>query len=93
MGRGMTLTKIEFLHCNAHGHPVGLSNMMARHGDEVVAKARELYADGLSYKAVGKALGIPWPTIQSWVGKSGNQRRNVPAVRITARRQKEKKTA
>lgn len=89
----MTQTMIEILHCNARGQPVGLSNYMARHGDEVVAKARELYASGLSYTAVGKALGVARSTVQSWVGKGGNPRRNVPAVRITARRQKEKKTA
>lgn len=87
----MTLTKIEILHCTAQGRPVGLSNPMARHGDEIVAKARELYTSGMSYTAVSGALGVARSTVQSWIGKGGNPRRNVPAVRITARRQKGKK--
>lgn len=88
----MTITKIEILQCNAIGKVVGMSNPMARHGDDIVARAREMHASGMGYKPIGKALGVAWPTVQSWIGKSGNPRRNVVPVRIKARRQKAKKT-
>lgn len=87
------LTKIEILYCNAAGRPVGESNGNARHSNDVVAKAREMHAGGMGYKPIGKALGVPWPTVQSWIGKSGNKRRNVVPVRIKAQRRVEKKIA
>ena len=79
------LTKIEILFCNAIGKLVGMSHGMTRHGDDVVAKAREMYAGGLGYRSIGKALGVPRSTVQSWVGKSGNKSRNVEPVRIKVR--------
>lgn len=82
---------VEILHTNARGQPVGMSNCMARHSDEVVAKARKMRADGMTYTAIGKALGVPMPTIQSWCGESGHKRRHVAPVRITVRRVKERK--
>lgn len=81
------LTKIEIMFCNAIGKLVGMSHGMVRHDDGIVAKAREMYAGGLGYRSIGKALGVPRSTVQSWVGKSGNSRRNVPPVRIKVRRQ------
>lgn len=89
----MTATKIEILYCNAIGKLVGESHGNARHGNDVVAKAREMHACGMGYKPIGMALGVAWPTVQSWIGKSGNKRRNVVPVRIKARRMVEKKTA
>lgn len=89
----MTATKIEILYCNAMNKLVGESHGMVRHGDDVVAHARALHAGGMGYKPIGKALGVAWPTVQSWIGKSGNKRRNVVPVRIKARRLVEKKTA
>lgn len=89
----MTATKIEILYCNATGRPVGESHGNARHSNDVVAQARALHAGGMGYKPIGKALGVAWPTVQSWIGKSGNKRRNVVPVRIKARRKPEKKTA
>ena len=79
------LTKIEILFCNAIGKLVGVSHWRARHGDDVVAKAREMYAGGVGYRSIGKALGVPRSTVQSWVGKSGNKRRNVEPVRVKVR--------
>lgn len=76
------LTKIEILFCNAIGKLVGTSHGMVRHGDDVVAKAREMHAAGVGYRAIGKALGVHRSTVQSWVGKSGNKSRNVKPVRI-----------
>lgn len=76
------LTKIEILFQNAIGKLVGTSHWNVRHGDDVVAKAREMYAGGMGYRAIGRALGVPRSTVQSWVGKSGNKRRHVEAVRI-----------
>ncbi|OJZ17942.1 MAG: hypothetical protein BGP21_06415 [Thiobacillus sp. 65-29] len=76
------LTKIEILFQNAIGKLVGASHGMARHDDDVVAKAREMYAAGVGYRSIGKALGVHRSTVQSWVGKSGNKRRNVEPVRI-----------
>lgn len=78
----MLLTKIEILFCNAIGKLVGTSHGNARHGDDVVSKAREMYAAGLGYRAIGKALGVHRSTVQSWVGQSGNKRRHVEPVRI-----------
>lgn len=78
-------TKIEILFQNAMGKLVGMSHWHARHGDDVVAKAREMYAAGASYRAIGKALGVPRSTVQSWVGKSGTKSRNVAPVRIKVR--------
>lgn len=89
----MLLTTIEILHCNATGRPVGESHGMARHSNDVVAKAREMHAGGMGYKPIGKALGVPWPTVQSWIGQSGTKSRNVVPVRIKAQRRVEKKTA
>lgn len=87
------LTKIEIVFCNATGRPVGESHGMARHGNDVVAQAREMYAGGLGYRSIGKALGVPRSTVQSWVGKSGTKSRHVVPVRIKAQRRVEKKTA
>ena len=47
--------------------------------------AREMYAGGHGYRSIGKALGVPRSTVQSWVGKSGNKRRNVEPVRVVVR--------
>lgn len=79
------LTKIEILFCNAIGKLVGKSHGNARHEDDVVAQAREMYASGMGYRAIGRALGVPRSTIQSWVGRSGNKRRHVEPVRIKVR--------
>jgi transposase-like protein len=86
----MIRTKIEILLCTARGMLVGLSNRMARHPDDVVTKAREMYASGMGYRSIGKALNVPRSTVQSWIGKSGTASRNVPAVRIIAKRVDEK---
>lgn len=79
------ITTIEILFQNAIGKLVGMSNVKARHGDDVVANAREMYASGLGYRSIGKALGVPRSTVQSWVGKSGTKSRHVAPVRIKVR--------
>lgn len=76
------LTKIEILFQNAMGKLVGMSHGNVRHGDDVVSKAREMYASGMGYRSIGKALGVHRSTVQSWVGISGNKRRHVEPVRI-----------
>lgn len=79
--------QIELVHLSKNSRRVGMSNPSAKWPDEVVAKARELKAGGLSYKAVGMALGVPWPTVQNWVGRcAANAKRVTPAARIVAKR-------
>lgn len=82
------MIELEALHCNARGRPVGISNVKARHGDDVVARARALHAEGMGYRSIGQALGVARSTVQSWIGKSGNPRRAVKAVRVIVRRKK-----
>lgn len=80
--------ELKTIYCNARGCPVGISNPRARHGDDLVTSARALYAKGVGYRAIGKALGVARSTVQSWIGKSGNSRRAVKAVRVIVRRKK-----
>ena len=49
-------------------HRCGSSHPKARHGAEVVAEARRLYAAGVGgYKTIGDRLGVPWRTVADWV--------------------------
>ena len=80
--------ELQAIHCNARGHPVGISNPRARHADDVVAKARTMYLEGFGYRSIGQVLGVARSTVQSWIGKSGNPRRAVKAVRVIVRRKK-----
>lgn len=82
------MIELETLQCNARGRPVGVSNTRARHGDDVVARARVLHAEGFGYRSIGHVLGVARSTVQSWIGKSGNSRRTVKAVRVIVRRKK-----
>lgn len=81
-----TLTRIVIAACNAVGYLVGESHGKARHCDDVVTRARKMYEAGVGYRCIGKTLGVPRSTVQSWVGQSGNARRNTPAVRVKSRR-------
>jgi hypothetical protein len=67
---------------NARGRPIGESNPAAKWSDATVEKARQLHREGLSLKRIGKALGVPWPTVQCWIGQSGRTHRNQRQVRI-----------
>lgn len=49
------------------GHRVGEWHGRAKWPDATVARARELYAEGLSYVSVGYLLGVPWRTVADWI--------------------------
>lgn len=83
----MNEPRVVLLQFSIKGRVVGMSNGAAKWPDEVVEKARELYASGMSYKAVGEALGVCRGTVQKWVGRcKSNAKRVTPAVRVIARR-------
>lgn len=83
----MNKSKVVLVHVSIKGYPVGMSNGNAKWPDEVVEKAREMYASGMTYKAVGEALGVCLGTVQKWVGRcKANAKRVTPAVRVIVRR-------
>lgn len=49
------------------GHRVGEWHGRTKWPDAVVANARELYTDGLSYASVGYLLGVPARTVADWI--------------------------
>lgn len=56
--------------CGARGHTghrIGEWHGRAKWPDATVARARELYADGLSYESVGYLLGVPGRTVADWI--------------------------
>ncbi len=82
-------TKLVAVQCNARGKPMGTSHHACRYSDEVVAKARAMREQGLSYKQIAAALGVPRRmTIWSWCN---GRRRNNP-VRVIMRRIPEEST-
>ena len=51
-------------------HPNNLMRVgygSAKWPDATVTRARELYAEGLSYASVGYLLGVPWRTVADWI--------------------------
>lgn len=42
-----------------------------RHSEEVIKKAKKLYIEGNSAKAIGKELEISKSTVESWIEKHG----------------------
>jgi hypothetical protein len=79
--------EIELIHLSINSRRVGMSSPSCKYPDEIVAKAREMKAAGMTYKKVGMLLGVPWSTVQKWVGRcAGNAKRVTPAARIIARR-------
>ncbi|MEY4712238.1 MAG: hypothetical protein RIS88_1688 [Pseudomonadota bacterium] len=74
--------KVRLVQTNIHGAPCGTSHHWARHSDESVARAKELRLQGLSYRAIAKALDIHRSVIWAWV--AGKRRK--PAARVVARR-------
>ena len=79
--------EIELIQLSVNGKRVGESSPSCKYPDEVVARARELKASGMTYEAVGRALGVPWPTVQNWVGRcAANAKRVTPVARTIARR-------
>lgn len=49
------------------GHRIGEWHGRAKHSDATVRRARELYAEVGSYKAVGDLLGVPEGTVADWI--------------------------
>lgn len=79
--------QIELVHLSINNRRVGMSNPSTKYPDEIVAKAREMYANGMTYKVVGMLLGVPRSTVQNWIGRCpANAKRVTPAARIVARR-------
>lgn len=52
---------------SADGYRIGEWHQKVSTADETVRRARELRAEGKTYKQIGAALGVPWPTIRDWV--------------------------
>lgn len=73
---------VRLVQTNIHGAPCGTSHHWARHSDEIVAQAKELRLQGLSYRAIAKALDIHRSVVWAWVA---GKRRKAP-VRVIARR-------
>lgn len=80
---GYIPTRLVAVACTATGHPVGASHPNAKHDDTLPARAREMRAQGLTYRAIGKALGVSEWTARHW---AVGDRRNVPAQRTIMRR-------
>ncbi len=70
------------MHTNLHGLPVGSDHHLAVHSDDVVARARAMRRDGMTYRAIGAALGVHFGVVWAWV--AGKRRK--PAARVIARR-------
>jgi hypothetical protein len=49
------------------GHRIGEWHGRAKYSDATVRRARELYAEVGSYKAVGDLLGVPEGTVADWI--------------------------
>ncbi len=63
---------------------VGESNPMARHPDELVARARAMSADGTGSRAISAALGVPNRTVRTWV--NGTRRQPMVCKTVLVRR-------
>ncbi len=74
--------KIELVTCGPGGQRCGQSHSMARHDDTTVELARALRAQGMTYPAIGMALGAGASTVASWC--IGRRRR--PPAKVVARR-------
>lgn len=61
MASGADFVEADTGPCMRKGHG------RAKWPDATVLQARGLYAEGLSCRAVDKALGVPWPTVVNWV--------------------------
>lgn len=48
------------------GHRIGAWHGRSKHSDATVARARDLRAQGLGYKRIGAAIGVPWRTEVDW---------------------------
>lgn len=75
-------TTIKIVHTNIHGAPVGEDHHWTVHPDTVVDRARAMRRDGMSYRAIGAALGVHFGVVWAWV--AGKRRR--PPARVIARR-------
>lgn len=86
MRRRFTPTQLVAVKCNPRGLPVGESHGNARHSDEVVSKARALRERGMTYVAIGLAVGAPARTVQSWCGTAGSPRRLKAHAKVVMKR-------
>ena len=77
------MQNLHFRQSNARGYPVGASHGRARHSDQVVEQARAWRAAGMTYRAIGEALGAPLSTVQAWTAR---RRRIVAPVRVIVTR-------
>lgn len=74
--------------CNLGGAPVGASHHYTRWPDEVVAQAKAMRAQGMSYRDISAALGPSISSAHRYV--NGTSRK--PATRRIARRVKTRET-
>lgn len=73
---------IKLIHANARGIPCGESHSKCIHSDLVVDHARRMRAAGMTYLAIGQALGVKLHTVANWCLR----RRRRGHVRMVAKR-------
>ena len=81
--KGATTPAVMVKKTGVRGHPCGTSHWNVRWPDELVRRAQELHAAGVSVKAIVRELGGParW-TVRRWL--DGTRRR--PPARVVVRR-------
>lgn len=80
---GVTLA---YRRSNARGVPMGISHWNVRHGDEVVAQAKELKAQGLTHRAIAAHVDASVHAVISWcLGRRRRPHARVIVQRVKAR--------
>lgn len=51
---------------NHRGYRVGEDHHRTSYPDAVVARAVQLRAEGLTYRAIGEQVGVPTMTVRDW---------------------------
>ncbi len=58
--------RIEIQRTNLRGWPVGEHHPRSKYSDEIVAKARAMRAQGITYRAIGQLFGAHPDTVKAW---------------------------
>src|SRR5690606_12588278 len=76
-------TELVAVQCSARGIPLGTSHHNVTHDDTFPARAREMRAQGLTYRAIAESLGVNLWTARHW---ALGTRRNITPARTIMRR-------
>ena len=83
MKRFKTGFRVVIKGCALNGYPVGADHWSTRYSDDLVAQAKVLRRDGLTYSAIAAALGGPSRAqVHRWITGAGRPQ----PVRKIARR-------